>query len=200
MCFFFCFILLPSNEKKSIDFGNDICRYTDPTHDNLYTYVKGCPKGKYCASADITNNGVSKYVPSTEVIKRLGDEYKIDLDCDGSRLYYINNVCSIKDGQPYLYGSKKYCPSGKIYNSTTDIPSQNQHMLQCINKEQTQINVTLNFMIIGEIIYIKIHTNLIISKFVWKKNYRLVGSSFTNNYYKHISTEMNYIGRSKMEM
>jgi hypothetical protein len=185
-------------KKKSINFGDDICKYKDPTHDNDYTYVMGCPEGKYCADVDSSSYDVHKCVPSTEVIKRLGDECKVDLDCDGSRLYCINNKCSIKDGLPYLIGSgsnsKIYCPSGQIYNKTTDHTTNNQHKNQCINKATNTDKC-----------YIVLEDNSGNTEYTYeyepdyfkicgKKNYRLENSISTNKYYKHLSTEMNYIG------
>lgn len=180
-------------KKKSIDFGDDICKYTDPTHDNLYTYVRGCPEGNYCASVDSSSFDVHKCVPSTEVIKRLGDECKVDLDCDGN-LYCINNVCSIKDGQPYWVGTNKYCPSGQIYNSTSDSVTQNQHMHQCINKATNTDKCYIVYEgSTGNTLYSNTYEPDYF-KICGKMNFRLDSSVSTNKYYKHLSTEMNYIG------
>ena len=179
-------------KKKSIDFGDNICRYTDPTHDNLYTYVKGCPEGNYCASVDSTSFGVHKCVPSTEVIKRLGDECKVDLDCDGSDLYCINNVCSIKDGQPYEYEGQKYCPPGQIFNNTNDPTGLNQNMLKCINKATNTDKCLIVYENnLGDSTY---EYEPDYFKICGKMNFRLVDNNPTDKYYKHLSTEMNYIG------
>ena len=183
-------------KKRSIDFGDDICEYTDPTHDNLYTYVRGCPEGTYCASVDSSGFDVHKCVPSTEVIKRLGDECKVDLDCDSSNLYCINNVCSIKDGRPYSYGSNNevYCPPGQIYNKTVDTTGLNQHMLQCINKATNTDKCYIEFYDnSGTLLYYNSYQPDYF-KVCGKKNYKLMDSSPTNKHYRHISTDMNYIG------
>ena len=99
----------------------------------------------------------------------------------------------IKDGLPYLVGTNKYCPSGQIYNSTTDSDTQNQHKYQCINKATNTDKC--------EIVYEDNSGNTVYTntyepdyfKICGKKNFRLESSS-TGKYYKHISTEMNYIG------
>lgn len=60
--FFLCFLLsgqviYKPMDKKTIDFGEDVCRYEERTDNNyLLTYVKPCQEGKICKSLGTTYN------------------------------------------------------------------------------------------------------------------------------------------------
>lgn len=115
--FFICILSLSFSyylpmKRKSIDFGADVCRYDDPIHDTKYNYVKGCEKGKYCASLESSYN-IHKCQPYTPIIKMLGENCKNDFECDSS-LKCISEKCSMEDDYPYNKNGIDFCPSGYI--------------------------------------------------------------------------------------
>lgn len=102
-------------KRKSIDFGADVCKYVDTIHNTHYDYVKGCEKGKYCASLE-SSYSIHKCQPYTPLIKMLGENCKNDFECD-SPLECISEKCSMKNNLPYPKNSIEFCPSGYILHS-----------------------------------------------------------------------------------
>ena len=121
--FFICILSLSFSyylpmKRKSIDFGADVCRFDDTIHDTHYNYVKGCEKGKYCASLESTYN-IHKCQPYTPIIKMLGENCKNDFECDSS-LKCISEKCSMENDYPYNKNDIDFCPSGQILQIIDD--------------------------------------------------------------------------------
>lgn len=173
-------------KKKSIDFGKDICYYSDSIHDTDYEYVMGCEKGKYCQEVS-SSYDIYMCLPYTPITKMLDDQCEVNSDCD-SGLECKDKKCSIVNSQYYYKNNLIFCPEGYIYNKTFE--SNGANSLKCIQKssstEKCYIRTKLStgqtiineyepdyFKVCGEINYEKDSTT----------------HSFTK-----LSTNMNYLG------
>ena len=100
--------------QKTFDFGKDVCYYQDVSHYSFIEYVKPCESGKACTGLSDSNYSVKKCLKSEFLPRTLNDDCNSDEDCPGS-LICSSKKCSFDGDEPY----NRYCPEGKVYDTTT---------------------------------------------------------------------------------
>lgn len=110
---------------KTIDFGENICKYTDNDSGdstNLYIeYVKPCQEGKICTQTLITNNNYKLHTcePLPKSRKTIGESCKTDFECDKNLKCSSDDKCTIQDSNMYSVDDSAsnlksfYCSSDK---------------------------------------------------------------------------------------
>lgn len=97
---------------KSFDFGEDVCYYSDVSHNFNFDYVKPCENGKKCLSLNDSPYSIKKCLDYSYLYRTLNDDCNSDEECPGT-LICNSNKCNFDGNKPF----NSHCPSGKVIDT-----------------------------------------------------------------------------------